>query len=65
MAVEDDIYKEARQRIEEELARREAVETAARILNEILQLDGVRTPERARSLVDVYITVSEFERESR
>ena len=63
VAVEDDIYKEARQRIEEELARREAVETAARILNEIL--DGVRTPERARSPVDAYITVSEFKREGR
>ena len=32
------------------------METAARILNEIL--DGVRTPERARSPVDAYITVS-------
>ncbi|KAK2559432.1 MYCBP-associated protein [Acropora cervicornis] len=58
VAVEDDIYKEARQRIEEELARREAVETAARILNEIL--DGVRTPERARSPVDAYITEEEI-----
>ena len=61
VAVEDDIYKEARLQIEEELARREAKETVARILNEIL--DGVRTPERARSPVDAYITVSVFERE--
>ena len=61
VAVEDDIYKEVRQQTEEELAGREAKETVARILNEIL--DGVRTPERARSPVDAYITVSEFERE--
>lgn len=63
VAVEVDIYKEARQQIEEELAHREAVETATRILNEVL--DGVRTPERARSPVDAYITVSESEREDR
>jgi len=56
VAVEDDIYEDARQQIEQELAHREAVETATRILNEIL--DGVRTPERARSPVDAYITVS-------
>ena len=31
------------------------METAARLLDEIL--DGVRTPERARSPVDAYITV--------
>ena len=56
VAVEDDIYKEARQQIEQELAHREAVETAARLLDEILE--GVRTPERPRSPVDAYITVS-------
>ncbi len=56
VAVEDDIYKEARQQIEQELAHREAVETATRLLDEILE--GVRTPERARSPVDAYITVS-------
>jgi len=55
VAIEDDIYKDARQQIEQELAHREAVEAAARILDEIL--DGVRTPERARSPVDAYITV--------
>ena len=55
VAVEDDIYKEARQQIEQELAHREAVATAARILKEIL--DGVRTPERPSSPVDAYITV--------
>lgn len=38
------------------MAHREAVETATRLLEEIL--DGVRTPERARSPVDAYITVS-------
>ena len=54
--MEDDIYKEARQQIEQELAHREAVETAARLLDEILE--GVRTPERSRSPVDAYITVS-------
>lgn len=32
------------------------METATRLLEEIL--DGVRTPERARSPVDAYITVS-------
>lgn len=56
VAVEDDIYKEARQQIEQELAHREAVETASRLLDEILE--GVRTPERPRSPVDAYITVS-------
>ena len=56
VAVEDDIYKEARQQIEQELAHREAVETATRLLDEILE--GIRTPERARSPVDAYITVS-------
>ena len=56
IAVEDDIYKEARQQIEQELAHREAVETARRLLDEILE--GVRTPERPRSPVDAYITVS-------
>ena len=56
VAVEDDIYKEARQQIEQELAHREAVETATRLLDEILE--GVRTPERPRSPVDAYITVS-------
>ena len=55
VAIEDDIYKDARQQIEQELAHREAVGAAARILDEIL--DGVRTPERARSPVDAYITV--------
>ena len=55
VAVEEDIYKEAREQIEQELAHREAVETATRLLNEILE--GVRTPERARSPVDAYITV--------
>lgn len=54
--MEDDIYKEARQQIEQELAHRKAVETATRLLDEILE--GVRTPERARSPVDAYITVS-------
>lgn len=54
--MEDDIYKEARQQIEQELAHREAVETATRLLDEILE--GVRTPERPRSPVDAYITVS-------
>jgi len=58
VAVEDDIYEDARQQIEQELAHREAVETATRILNEIL--DGVRTPERARSPVDAYITEEEI-----
>lgn len=58
VAVEEDIYKDARQQIEEELAHRQAVETAARILDEIL--DGVRTPERARSPVDAYITEEEI-----
>ena len=56
VAVEDDIYKEVRQQIEQELAHREAVETATRLLDEILE--GVRTPERPRSPVDAYITVS-------
>ena len=56
VALEEDIYKEARQQIEDDLAHREAVETATRLLEEIL--DGVRTPERARSPVDAYITVS-------
>ena len=56
VAVEDDIYQEARQQIEQELAHREAVETASRLLEEILE--GVRTPERPRSPVDAYITVS-------
>lgn len=54
--MEDDIYKEARQQIEQELAHREAVETATRLLDEILE--GVRTPERPRSPVDAYIMVS-------
>lgn len=58
VAIEDDIYKDARQQIEQELAHREAVEAAARILDEIL--DGVRTPERARSPVDAYITEEEI-----
>lgn len=58
VAVEDDIYKEARQQIEQELAHREAVATAARILKEIL--DGVRTPERPSSPVDAYITEEEI-----
>ncbi|KAJ7394063.1 hypothetical protein OS493_003736 [Desmophyllum pertusum] len=58
VAVEDDIYKEARQQIEQELAHREAVETASRLLDEILE--GVRTPERARSPVDAYITEEEI-----
>ncbi|XP_078360257.1 MYCBP-associated protein-like [Oculina patagonica] len=58
VAVEDDIYKEARQQIEQELAHREAVETATRLLDEILE--GVRTPERARSPMDAYITEEEI-----
>jgi len=58
VAVEDDIYKEARQQIEQELAHREAVETAARLLDDILE--GVRTPERPRSPVDAYITEEEI-----
>ncbi|XP_078360278.1 MYCBP-associated protein-like [Oculina patagonica] len=58
VAVEDDIYKEARKQIEQELAHREAVETATRLLDEILE--GVRTPERARSPVDAYITEEEI-----
>ena len=56
VALEEDIYKEARQQIEDELAHREAVETATRLLEEIF--NGVHTPERARSPVDAYITVS-------
>ena len=58
VAVENGICKEARQQIEQELAHREAVETAARLLDEILE--GVRTPDRPRSPVDAYITVSGF-----
>ena len=58
VAVEDDIFFEARQQIERELAQREAETTVSRILNEIL--DGVRTPERPRSPVDAYITVRRF-----
>lgn len=61
VALEEDIYKEARQQIEDELAHREAVETATRLLEEIF--NGVHTPERARSPVDAYITEEEiFER---
>lgn len=54
-AVEEDVYANVRKEIEEDLAHRQAVEAAQRILQEIL--DGVRTPERARSPVDAYITV--------
>lgn len=58
IAVEEDVYHDARQEIEQELAHREAVEAATRILQEIL--DGVRTPERPSSPVDAYITVSDI-----
>ncbi|EDO31470.1 predicted protein [Nematostella vectensis] len=55
IAIEEDVYADARREIEKELAHREAIEAAARILQEIL--DGVRTPERSRSPVDAYITM--------
>ncbi|KXJ26552.1 MYCBP-associated protein [Exaiptasia diaphana] len=57
-AVEEDVYANVRKEIEEDLAHRQAVEAAYRILEEIL--DGVRTPERARSPVDAYITEEEI-----
>ena len=56
IATQEDLYREERQKIEEELAKREALQTARRILDGIL--DGVRTPERPSSPVDAYITVS-------
>ena len=55
IALEEDVYQSVRQEIEQDLAHREAVEAAARILEEIL--DGVRTPERPATPVDAYITV--------
>ncbi|XP_032226527.2 MYCBP-associated protein [Nematostella vectensis] len=58
IAIEEDVYADARREIEKELAHREAIEAAARILQEIL--DGVRTPERSRSPVDAYITEEEI-----
>lgn len=55
VACQEDTYKEERQKLENELAKREALQTAKHILEEIL--DGVRTPERPSSPVDAYITV--------
>ena len=59
VATQEDTYSEERQKIEEELAKREALEAAKRILDEIL--DGVRTPERPSSPVDAYITVTNLD----
>ncbi|XP_019630587.1 PREDICTED: MYCBP-associated protein-like [Branchiostoma belcheri] len=58
VAIQDDVNKESRVRLEQELAHKEAVLGVTDILHSILE--GVRTPERARSPLDAYITEEEI-----
>lgn len=61
VALQEDKNKRQRNEIEQELFRKQAEMSIRRILDDVV--DGVRTPERARSPIDAYITDEErFER---
>ncbi|XP_059140041.1 MYCBP-associated protein-like isoform X2 [Physella acuta] len=58
VAIQEDKYKEQREKLEKELLERQANEAVKRILYELV--NGIRTPERSRSPVDAYITEEEI-----
>ncbi|XP_071824825.1 MYCBP-associated protein-like isoform X2 [Apostichopus japonicus] len=63
IALQEDKTKKQRNDIEQELYHRQAEVAVRRVLDEIV--DGIRTPQRARSPVDAYITEEEqFEKEN-
>lgn len=63
IALQEDKTKKQRNEIEQELYHRQAEIAVRRILDEIVA--GIRTPQRARSPVDAYITEEEkFQREN-
>ncbi|XP_038078337.1 MYCBP-associated protein-like [Patiria miniata] len=58
IALQEDKNKRQRYQIEQDLFTKQAVLTAQRILDELI--DGIRTPERPCSPVDAYITQEEL-----
>lgn len=58
VALQEDKFKEQREKLEKELVQRQAQQVVGQILYEMVS--GIRTPERARSPVDAYITEEEI-----
>ncbi|GFS04279.1 MYCBP-associated protein-like isoform X4 [Elysia marginata] len=58
VAIQEDKFKDQRERLEKELVQRQAQQVVGQILFEMVS--GIRTPERCRSPVDAYVTEEEI-----
>ncbi|GFO47747.1 mycbp-associated protein-like isoform x1 [Plakobranchus ocellatus] len=58
VALQEDKFKDQREKLERELVQRQAQQVVGHILYEVVS--GIRTPDRARSPVDAYVTEEEI-----